>query len=440
MLALLGGDPAVTTEDHDYYTQWPIYTEEEVEVVSSLIRTHSLSSASGGYGPIQELEDLVCKRWGVKYVIAHSSGTSALRTALFGAGVVPGDEVITQSAVHPFNCLPIIGCGAVPIFADIDPNTLTLDPQDIEEKITDRTKAIMVVHWRGMPADLDSIIDIARHYNIKVVEDNAVSQGTLYRGRMLGSIGDSSAISFQDGKLTSAGEGGVFMTNDQEVYQRAATLGHYERLKDLPDPKWSDVSGFSFGEKYRIATITAAIAVVQMKHWDQRMETRKENEIRLGQAISEIKGFSVPAVPDYVESRYLRGYVQFHPQELAGITRERLIEALNAEGAKVQSPARKDSRIPHTRGLQRMLHKHPVFAGNNHGTEEILWEVLGVSEPRFDYKKVSLPVTEDPELPYDMIQLPSFSRPASDLINEYATAFDKMALNSDSLAGASTGT
>ena len=290
-----------------------------------------------------------------------------------------------------------------------------------------------------MPADLDSIMDIARHYSIKVVEDNAVSQGTLHRGRMLGSIGDSSAISFQDGKLTSAGEGGVFMTNDVEVYQRAATLGHYERLKDLPDPKWSSVSGFSFGEKYRMATVTAAIAVVQMKKWDQRLEIRKENEIKLGETISEIKGFSVPAVTDYVESRYSRGFVQFHPQQLAGITRERLIEALNAEGAKVQSPARKDSRIPHTQGLQRMLHKHPVFAGNDHGTEEILWEVLGLSAPRFDYKTVALPVTEDPELPYDMIQLPSFSRPAGELINEYATAFDKIALNANSLTRDSTG-
>ena len=415
--------------------QWK---EEKDELLPIIEKVLSSGQYVGGE-ELDKFEENIAKLCGVKYATGLNSGTDALIFALHLSGIGKGDEVITPPNSFISSTSAIINVGATPVFADIDPNTLTLDPQDIEDKITDRTKAIMVVHWRGMPADLDSIMNIARHYDIKVVEDNAVSQGTLYRGRMLGSIGDSSAISFQDGKLTSAGEGGVFMTNDAEVYQRAATLGHYERLKDLPDPKWRNVSGFSFGEKYRMATMTAAVAVVQMKHWDQRLETRKENDIKLGQTISEIKGFSVPAVPDYVESRYLRGYVQFHPQELAGITRERLIEALNAEGAQVQSPARKDSRIPHTQGQQRMLHKHPVFAGNDHGTEEILWEVLGFSEPRVDYKKVSLPVTEDPELPYDMIQLPSFSRPAGELINEYATAFDKIALNANSLARGSTG-
>ena len=149
--AALGGSPAVTI-DQAHYSQWPIYTEEEAQVAADLIRNHALSSAIDGPGPITELEKRVAETWGVQHAIAHSSGTTALRTALFGVGVVPGDEVITQSAVHPFNCLPIIGCGAVPVFADIDPLTTTLDPADVESKITPRTKAIMVVHWKGIPA------------------------------------------------------------------------------------------------------------------------------------------------------------------------------------------------------------------------------------------------------------------------------------------------
>ena len=252
--AILGGEPAITL-DHSYYTQWPIYTEEEVEAVSDLIRNHALASQFGGPGPITDLERSVAETWGVKHALAHSSGTASLRAALFGVGVGKGDEVISQSAIHPFNCLPIVGSGAVPIFADIDPVTLTLDPADVESKITPRTKAIMVVHWPGCPADMDAIMDIAERHSLRVVEDNCISQGTTHRGRMAGTIGDAGAISFQHGKTTSAGEGGVFMTNDTEVYQRAASLGHYERLRDLPDPKWRAVSGFSFGEKYRMATL-----------------------------------------------------------------------------------------------------------------------------------------------------------------------------------------
>lgn len=433
--ATLGGSPAVTI-DQAHYTQWPIYTEEEAQAAADLIRNHALSSAQDGPGPITELETLVADTWGVQHAIAHSSGTTALRTALFGVGVVPGDEVITQSAVHPFNCLPIIGCGAVPVFADIDPLTTTLEPADVERKITPRTRAIMVVHWKGIPADMDAIMDIARRHGLKVVEDNAVSQGTTHRGRMLGTIGDASAISFQDGKLTSAGEGGVFMTDSDEVFQRAATLGHYERLKNLPDPKWRAVSGFSFGEKYRMATITAAIGVVQMKHWRERLDVRHDNAAKLGRVIAEIDGFFVPDYPDYFPSPYLAGRILFHPDRLDGISRDRLIEALNAEGANVKSPARRDSRIPHTDGLWRMLHKHPVFAGNEHGTEDILWEVLGPNATKIDYKSVVLPVTEDSEVPYDTIELPSFTRPADDLIDQYAKAFDKVAANAGRLAEA----
>ena len=431
--AILGGPRAVTI-DQSRYTQWPIYGDEEADAAAGLIRSHALSSTQEGRGPIMELEASVAEIWGVEYAIAHSSGTAALRSALFGVGVVPGDEVIVQSAVHPFNCLPIIGCGAAPVFADIDPVTMTLDPQDVERKITGRTKAVMVVHWNGLPADMDAIMDIANRHSLKVVEDNAVSQGTTHRGRMLGTIGHASGISFQDGKLTSAGEGGMFMTNDDDVYQRAATLGHYERLKNLPDPKWRAVSGFAFGEKYRMATITAAIGVVQMKRWKERLAVRHENAIALGQAVSEIDGFSPPNFPDYFSSPYLCGHITFDPNRLGGISRERLIQSLRAEGALVSSPARKDSRIPHTDGLPRMLHKHPVFAGNEHGTEGILREVLGPNAPEIDYTRVTLPVTEDPEVPYDTIQLPSFTRPADELIGQYVRAFEKIGANARRLA------
>ena len=183
-----------------------------------------------------------------------------------------------------------------------------------------------------------------------------------------------------------------------------------------------------------MATITAAIGVVQMKHWRNRLDVRHDNAAKLGRAIAEIDGFSAPDFPDYFPSPYLSGHVKFNPDRLGGITRERLIEVLNAEGARVTSPARKDSSIPHTNGLWRMLHKHPIFAGNEYGTEDILWEVLGPNSTKIDYTNVVLPVTEDPEVPYDRIMLPSFTRPADDLIDQYMNAFDKVATHARRLA------
>ena len=433
--AILDGEPAVTL-DHSHYMQWPIYTEEEVDAVSDLIRNHALASQFGGPGPITELEQRVAEVWGVKHALAHSSGTASLRSALFGVGVGPGDEVISQSAIHPFNCLPIVGSGAAPVFADIDPVTLTLDPADVERKITPRTKAIMVVHWPGCPADMDAIMDIAARHSLRVIEDNCISQGTTHRGRMAGSIGDASAISFQHGKSTSAGEGGVFMTNDTEVYQRAASLGHYERLRNLPDPKWRAVSGFSFGEKYRMATLSAAIGVIQMKYWQERLAVRHENTDRLGAAVTAVEGFSAPDFPDYFPSPYQSGRIMFDPAVLGGISRARLLEVLQAEGAQVSSPAQKDTHTPHAGRLTHMLHKHPVFAGNEHGTGDVLWEVLGPNVTKIDYSSVVLPVTEDPEIPYNSIRLPSFTRPADELIDQYAAAFAKVAAHAGKLSGA----
>ena len=429
-LAILGGTPAITMEQ-DYFTQWPIYGEEEALVAADLIRNHKLSSSQPG-GPIIELEQVVAQRWGVQYAIAHSSGTSSLRAALFGVGVLPADEVIVQSAVHPYACMPIVGCGAIPVFADLDRQLTTIDPVDVERRITPKTKAVIVVHWNGMPVDMDAMLDIGRRHNIKVIEDNCVSQGTEYRGKMCGSIGDAGAISFQDGKLTSAGEGGVMITNDVDVYQRATSLGHYERLKEMPDPKYRGVSGFCFGEKYRMATLTAAIGCEQMKKWDQRVTDRRANSRVLGAAIAQIKGFFAPEVPDYVASPYDRGHVCFDPVQLGGVDRETLVEALQAEGGKVTSAARKDTRIPHT-NLSRALHMHPVFAGNDAGTGDILLELLGPTAAEITSGPGTLPVTEDPESPIDTLMLPGFTRPADELIAQYVHAFEKVAAQANEL-------
>lgn len=431
-LGLFGGEPAITL-DHNYFARWPIYGDEEIEAVTDLVRGGHLGSPKEG-GPIVELEKAVSKQWGVKYALAHNSGTSALKSALFGVGVRPGDEVIVQSAVHPFSCMPIIGCGAVPIFADIDPVSRTLDPSDVEHRITSNTKAIMVVHWRGMPANMDELKRIATKHNLRIVEDNCVSQGTVYRNQLCGTLGDASAISFQDGKLTSAGDGGMLLTNNEEYYHQALTLGHYERLRHLPANRFQAMSGFALGEKYRMSTLCAAVGVVQMRHWKDRIDLQHENACKLGEAITSVEGFSPANVPDYLDSPYLCGLIKFNPKKLHGINRENLIKALIAEGAQVSSAARKTTTIPHT-NLIRALHLHPVFINNTLGTGELLWEALGPAARKIEYMgRGSLPVSEDPELPYDTINIPNFTRPADEIIGQYKKAFAKIFTHADKIA------
>ena len=380
--AILGGKPAITL-DHSYYTQWPIYTEGRGRrSFGPHSQPRPRQPNSVGRGQL--------RTWSSRWRIHGASSTpwpirrARPRCARRSSASVWGRATrsLRNRQSIPSTACRLFGSGAVPIFADIDPVTLTLDPADIERKITPRTKAIMVVHWSGAPADMDAIMDIASRHSLRVVEDNAISQGTTHRGRMAGAIGDAGAISFQHGKTTSAGEGGVFMTNDTAVYQRAASLGHYERLRNLPDPKWRAVSGFSFGEKYRMATLTAAIGVVQMKYWKERLAVRHANTDKLGEKITAIEGFAAPDFPDYFPSPYQSGRIMFDPDKLGGISRERLLEVLQAEGAQVSSPAQKDTHTPHAGRLTHMLHKHPVFAGNEHGTGDILWEVLGPNVTR----------------------------------------------------------
>ena len=196
------------------------------------------------------------------------------------------------------------------------------------------------------------------------------------------------------------------------MYQRAASCGHYERLQDLPDAQYRTVSGFAFGEKYRIATITAAIGAVQMRHWDEHMALRKRNAEQLGQAIEEVGGFHFRPVSDYVESPYHQGWVRFAPDELGGIDRETLIAALQAEGAQVTNPATRARSHPAYRPGAGATLASSLRRQCRAGAGDLLWEALGAAvQERPRYGPGTLPVTEDLEVPHNTLQLPSFTRP-----------------------------
>src|SRR5262249_46950770 len=215
-LALLGGPKAVRSDPGDMFTG-AISTPESGAAVLEVLRAGGMS----GTDVTKEFEREFAAWHGMTYGLAHSSGTAALHGAMFGLGIQRGDEIICPSLTYWASCLPVYSLGGTVVFADVDPETLCLDPADVERRITPRTRAIVVVHYLGHPADMDRLIDVARRHRLRVVEDASHAHGALYKGKLVGTFGDVGAFSMMSGKSFAIGEGGMLLTNDREIYERA---------------------------------------------------------------------------------------------------------------------------------------------------------------------------------------------------------------------------
>ena len=227
-LALFGGPKAIQNDPADLF-RWPIITPEIEEAVLAVLRAGAMS----GIDVTMRFEEEYAAWHGMSFALAHNTGTAALHAAMFGLGIGHGDEIICPSITYWASCAPVYSLGGTVVFADIDPQTLCIDPDDIEHRISPRTKAILVVHYTGYPADMDRIMEIARRRKIAVIEDVSHAHGARYKGRLVGTIGDVSAASIMSGKSLAAGEGGVLLTNDRRIYERAMIFGHYERANKL---------------------------------------------------------------------------------------------------------------------------------------------------------------------------------------------------------------
>src|SRR5687767_12796929 len=224
-LAILGGQPAITL-DQTEAARWPLIEAEETAAVQEVLASGELSTS-----PVaRQLEAEFAAYHGVRYALSANNGTAALHAAFFALGVGPGDEVISPAATYWATAVPVLNCGAIPVFADVDPETLCIDPSDVERRISPRTKAIVVMHAGGMPCEMDALLEIARRHGLRVVEDASHAHGALYKGRKVGTFGDVAAFSLQTSKLCPAGEGGILLTDDEAILRRATALGHYERL------------------------------------------------------------------------------------------------------------------------------------------------------------------------------------------------------------------
>jgi dTDP-4-amino-4,6-dideoxygalactose transaminase len=353
---------------------------------------------------------------GTTYALGFNNGTAALHAAMYGCGVGVGDEIISQSLTYWATCLPVFSLGGTVVFADVEPDSLCLDPRDIEHRITERTKAIVVVHYLGHPADMDPIMAVARKHGIKVIEDVSHAQGALYKGRTVGTIGDVAALSMMTGKSLASGEGGVLATNSLEIYERALTLGHYERYDETLQTE--SLRPFAHlpagGYKYRMHQMSAAVARVQLKHYDARAAEIRRAMNRFWDLLEGVPGIRAHRPPRDSGSTmggWYAAHGHYRPEELGGLSVTRFCQALAAEGC------------PTCPGCNLPLHLHPLFNTCDvygHGRPTRLAHTTrDVRQP-----PGSLPVTEAAGARTYYVPWFKHDRPA--VIEEYAAAFRKV--------------
>ena len=304
-----------------FYTK-PSITEKEVE--------YATDAARNGWGErcyeyINRFEELFKQHLGVKYAIATSSCTGALHMGLAALGVGPGDEVILADTNWIASAAPITYLGAKPVFVDILPDTWCLDPELVEQAITPRTKAIIAVHLYGNLCELDQLIAIGEKHGIPVIEDAAEAIGSIYHGKRAGSIGKFGTFSFHGTKTLTTGEGGMFVTNDADLYETVLTLSNHGRARSQAKQFWPDMVGF----KYKMSNIQASIGCGQMERIGELVGRKREIFAYYHKQLNGIAGLTMNPEKSGTTNGYWMPTAVFAPE--TGVTRERLLDLFKAE-------------------------------------------------------------------------------------------------------------
>jgi dTDP-4-amino-4,6-dideoxygalactose transaminase len=306
-----------------------------------------------GTGIVGRFERRMCEATGARHALAMNSGTATLHSAYFAVGVGPGSEVIVPAYTWHASATPVLQCSAVPVFCEVDPRTLTLDPDDVERRITPRTRAICAVHVWGNPAPMDRICAIAERHGIPVIEDCSHAHGASYQGRPVGTFGSIGCFSLQGAKAVDAGEGGVAITDDPVLYDRMALLGHNvtvklaQRANTFPD--FGDVS---LGVKYRPHVAAMYLADAALR----QLPARNRRAARVWQWLcEELEGVAgiraIETLPGAVRGGYYAFAFEYTGEDLGGPDTEAFVAAVTAEGAPIL--------FDQFRG--RLLHTLPLF-------------------------------------------------------------------------------
>lgn len=324
-------------------TRWPILDTADRAAVLRVLDRGVLSGAAAP--EMRALEAEFAATLGVRFCLATNSGTSALHLALAAAGVGPGDEVIIPALSFVATAQAVVHQGATPVFADIDPATYTMLPADVAARITPRTRAIVPVHLHGLPADMEAISALAARTGVVVIEDAAQAHGARYRGRPAGALAAMAAFSLNSTKNLPAGEGGLFVTDDEDVYARAVRT-RFNGL-DLPS-KWDathplddEADGLATGTgfMYLPGELTCAIARSQLERLDATTRRSQRNAARLTERLGALRGVEPPIVPSDRTHVFHKYRVRLDPRR-AGlhvpplVLRDHVLQALRADGVE----------------------------------------------------------------------------------------------------------
>ncbi|MFW5866842.1 MAG: DegT/DnrJ/EryC1/StrS family aminotransferase [Armatimonadota bacterium] len=349
-LAINDGPKAVTKDPGEIFVH-PIIDRRDEQVVLEMLHSGQMMSSIKASEP---LEADYAAWQGTRYALAHNTGTGALYGALFGVGVGEGDEVICPTVTYWASAVPVLTLRGSVVFADIEQDTLCIDPEDVRRKISDRTKAIVAVHLGGHPCDMDALMAISDETGIPVIEDVSHAHGALYKGRLLGSIGQVSAMSLMAGKALPTSEGGMLCTDDREIYERAIVFGHYGRIANTCTiEKYREMAGLAVGgQKFRMNGFSAVIAQVQLEKYPGVLEDKKRSSELWWSLLEDVPGI-VPHMPKWEDSTLGGWYAPrgiYDPDEApAKLPLKAFARAVRAEGS-----------VCHPGGYH-LLHRHPVF-------------------------------------------------------------------------------
>lgn len=303
----------------------PKLGEKELDYVIDCIKTNWISS-KGKY--IDEFERRFSQYCGAKYGIATSNGTTALHLALASLGIKSGDEVIIPTFTMIATANSVTYTGAKPVLVDSEPETWNMDPNKIEEKITSRTKAIMVMHTYGHPCNVDPISEIAEQHDLYVIEDAAEAHGAEYKGRRAGSLSDAGCFSFYANKIITTGEGGMVVTNDEKIAEMARLL------RDQAFEKKRFLHRY-VGFNYRITNLQAAIGVGQMDLIDESVDTRRRNAQLYNSLLKDVDGVTLPPEAPWAKNVYWMYTVLI--EDSFGMSRDELMGFLREKGIDTRS-------------------------------------------------------------------------------------------------------
>lgn len=407
-LAINGGGRTIDINRPHYV--WPPITERTREtVLRQLYKTISIYDKSG---IIEKLEDRFAEYHGKKHALLTNSGTSALHSMFVGAGLREGDEIICPAYTFYATVTPLFFTGAIPVLADSRDDG-NIDPQDIERKINENTKGIVVTHMWGLPCDMDSVAEITRQHNLMLFEDASHAHGATYRGRKAGIFGDASAFSLQAQKTLTGGEGGILLTDNDEIFYRALLLGHYNKRckKEIPDSHpLHQYAITGMGLKFRIHPIAAAIADEQFDSLETILENRRKTANRMMEELKDLPGIELPNVPIGVEPSWYALIIQYKPEELGDLPIEKFYKALQAEGCMELDRPR--STCP--------LNYHPLFQN-----PELLFPGY---KGKVGYKRGDFPNTE--RFHEHSLKLPVWhDSKDEEIVDGYVKAFKKVIEN-----------